>query len=72
MTNDIRVILRDMPMSVKGFTVLKDGYFTIVINANLSREAQERTYRHEMSHIQSGDFEKECADMIELQSHKGA
>lgn len=69
MTNDIRVYLQELPMSVKGFTVLKDGFFTIVINSNLSELARIRTYKHELQHIYNDDFGKEDADSIEKDSH---
>lgn len=71
MTNDIRVYLCEMPMSIKGYTVLKDGFYTIVINANLCEATRRKTYKHEYGHIVNGDFEKRCsADLIEVIAHQ--
>lgn len=71
MTKDIRIYLCDMPMSIKGYTVLKDEWFTIVINANLSESARYKAYQHEYRHIMNGDFEKRTsADIIEIIAHR--
>lgn len=71
MTYDIRVYLCEMPMSIKGYTVLKDGFYTIVINANLCEATQRKTYLHEYDHIINGDFEKRSgADLIEVIAHQ--
>lgn len=71
MTYDIRAYLCDMPMSIKGYTVLKDGFYTIVINANLCEATRRKTYKHEYDHIVNGDFEKRCsADLIEVIAHQ--
>lgn len=68
---DIRTVLCDMPATVKAYTICKDGYFTVVLNQNLSHEQNMASYLHELKHIQNGDFEKKCnVNMIELFSHK--
>lgn len=36
-----------------------ENFFTIVINSNLSEEAQLRVFRHEIAHIANRDFEKD-------------
>lgn len=70
MTYDIRVYLCEMPTSIKGYTVLKDDFYTIVINANLCEATQRKTYLHEYDHIINGDFEKRAsADLIEIIAH---
>lgn len=70
MTEDIRVYLCEMPMSIRGYTVLKDGFYTIIINANLCEATRRKTYKHEMEHIKNGDFEKQSsADLIEVMAH---
>ncbi len=53
----IRVILKDMPVTVRAFT-LDDGFgfYTIFINSRLSNQMQIEAYDHELSHIASGDF----------------
>jgi hypothetical protein len=59
-----------MSMSIKGYTVLKDGFYTIVINANLCEATRRKTYKHEYEHIINGDFEKRAsADLIEVIAH---
>ncbi len=53
----VRVILRDLPHSINGFTIF-DGFdfYTIVLNSRLTFEHQRETYFHELSHIACGDF----------------
>ena len=70
---DTRVLLVNMPTTIKGYTVpSRDGqFYTIVINSKLNRETQESTYDHECRHILNGDFEKKLqADIIEFYAHK--
>ena len=70
MTEEIRVYQAEMPARIKGFTTLKDGYYTIMINSIFDREQQMRIYDHEMKHIRNGDFHKKCpADLIEAYMH---
>lgn len=71
MTEEIRVYQVEMPAHIKGYTVLKDGYYTIVINSILARQQQLKVYEHELSHIKNNDFEKDSpADLIEYEAHK--
>ena len=67
----IKVAYADLPPRVKGFTVLKDGYYTIILNHNLTKEQNKLTYLHELHHIQNGDFEKIDIQDIETLAHKG-
>lgn len=70
MTEEIKVYQAEMPARIKGYTTLKDGYYTIMINSIFDREQQMRIYEHEMKHIRNGDFEKKCpADLIEAYRH---
>lgn len=72
MKENIRVLLMLMPGSIRAFTVLKDGFYTIVINAILDRKQQLKEYNHEMNHILNGDFDSGLsADLIEMYSHEG-
>jgi len=51
------VVLSNLPTSIKGFVYLdSDGNPVIVLNANLTREQNRRTYEHEKKHIASGDM----------------
>lgn len=66
--------LVDMPCSVRGFatrTVEPDGdYYTIVLNARLTHEMHQRSYKHEEQHIESGDFDAGgSVDEIEARAH---
>ena len=56
--NDVTVIVRDLPTTVKGF-VFKDcnSCPCIVLNARMPVEIQRQTYHHEMKHITSGDID---------------
>lgn len=54
---DYRVTLANLPTSVRGFVFLEsDGVPRIVLNANLTREQNMRTMRHEIKHIESGEM----------------
>lgn len=67
---NIKTLFCDMPTTVAGYTVFKDDCYTIVLNSKLSRDKNIKSYMHELSHIQNGDFEKKCsADLIEFFAH---
>lgn len=72
MRNDVRSVLQDLPIGVKGF-VIEDGiddFYTIVLNARYSRETNIETYKHELKHIEGGDFHsRESADDVERRAH---
>ena len=60
MTDDIPVILKDLPPSIKGFTCLGSDYNPIiVINSRLPYELQWRVYLHEYMHIKSGQIDND-------------
>lgn len=71
LVDNVRTIYCDLPNTVGGFTVATaDDYFTIVLNQNLSYYQNLETYRHELMHIENGDFDKVCsADLIEVCAH---
>ena len=49
---DERIILHDLPTSVRGFVFKDDdGEPVIVLNSRLSREQNRKTFRHEKKHI---------------------
>ena len=55
---DERVILMDLPTSVRGFVFLdENGEPVIVLNARLTHEQNRRTWLHEQEHIQRGDMD---------------
>jgi Zn-dependent peptidase ImmA (M78 family) len=54
----VPVILKDLPTSIRGFVCLGSDYDpVIIINSRLTVEQQRETYRHELDHILSGQFD---------------
>jgi len=68
---DVRVV--DLPVRIKGTTVLNpDGSYTVLINARHSYCTQRKACRHEMDHIDDGDFDgSDSVDAIEQRAHGG-
>jgi len=69
------VTFKDMPATIKGAVVKQfdDGedYFTIILNASLTKEEQEKAYWHEMFHINNDDFySDEPIGLIEGRAHE--
>ena len=58
MTEAVYTHLLPLPMRVKGYTVLMEDTYTVVINSNLSDQARLEAYRHEIDHIRKDDFRK--------------
>lgn len=71
MGDNYRIILRDMPTTVKAVTITNsDGTFTIFINSRLAYEQQCKSFDHEINHIMNCDFEKEQdINVLEYESH---
>lgn len=68
--DNVRVIFMDMPVKMKGYTILKDDFYTIVLNSKCSTEQNRLSYYHELWHIKNGDCEKKCSvDLIEFNAH---
>lgn len=54
--DDIRILLKDLPTSVKGFVYLDSTYqYVIVLNSRMPKEIQQKTYCHELDHIRKGE-----------------
>ena len=52
-----RVILQDLPTSVRGFVFQgEDGEPVIVVNSRLTREQNQKTFRHEKNHIDRNEL----------------
>ena len=63
----IRYYQAELPARVKAFTTYKDGDYSIVVNAILSRKQQLAEIEHELKHINNGDHGAELhADLIEV------
>lgn len=55
--DDYNVVGVQMPGDIKAAVRIDDsGYPTIYLNINLSQETQQRALRHELHHIENGDF----------------
>lgn len=69
--DDVITRFIDLPTTIGGYTLRnQDGDYNIVINSRMSREKQLETYRHELDHIQNGDFHStKTADLIEIHAH---
>lgn len=60
-----------MPGRIRSYVVRKDDFYTIVINEALSQEARMKAYRHELDHIEQGDFDSdESTGLIEIRAHE--
>ena len=70
--DDIFTYLMDMPTTISGYTVRdRNGDYNVFLNSRLSYERRAIAYKHEVEHIQEGDFYKtESADLIEIHAHK--
>ena len=54
---DVPVVLIDLPVNIHGFVCLGSDYEPIIIiNSRLSREQQQKTYRHELKHIKLNEL----------------
>ena len=59
--------MSNFPLTIGGFTIVTDDYFTIALNRNLSFERNMQTYNHELKHISNGDFDKKTSvGLIEI------
>lgn len=57
MDNERHVKLMDLPTSVRGYCYHDDdGEEYIILNARLTREANQKSFRHELEHIKRGDM----------------
>lgn len=51
-----------MPTYVKGQTVKdEDGSYSVFLNSRMASNPIEKTYQHEIKHIENGDFEKKTS-----------
>lgn len=55
--SEVRTILQDLPVSIKGFVFHDDdGQPVVVLNSRLSAEKRMKAYRHELKHIENGEM----------------
>ena len=69
--SDYTIRLANLPCTIRAFVEMRDDYYTVVVNANLSRETQIKAAKHEIyEHILHNDFDSDCeVDEIELTAH---
>ena len=62
----------DLPYGVRGFIIHDENDdYTIFLNDRLGREANLKTFDHELEHIENGDiYANDEADYIEMDRHK--
>lgn len=67
----VNTVLADLPCSIAAYTISNaDMSYTIVLNSRLNHERLLKAYRHEIDHINNGDYDKRCsADLIEFYAH---
>ncbi len=71
MTPDVNAIELNLPATISAYVIANaDTSYTIVLNARLTWERRIQAYRHEMKHIEHGDYERHSADLIELHAHQ--
>jgi hypothetical protein len=69
--NDIRTVYADMPATVKAYTIYQDGFYTVILNQNLSHAQNLASYEHELRHIMRKDFDdRQTADQLERDAHQ--
>ena len=67
----IRIYCLPIPGRIQSYVVKKDDFYTIIIDESLSPEARMKAYRHELEHIENGDFDSdESTGIIEIRAHK--
>ena len=67
----IRIYCLPIPGRIRSYVVRKDGWYTVVVNEALSPDARMRAYRHELDHIERGDFDsEEDTGLIEIRAHE--
>ena len=70
-TPDVNVVLVDFPNKKGNEMVVpnEDGSYTILINASLNYESQQKAFEHAMYHIKNDDFQKADTQEIEYHAH---
>lgn len=60
---DLQFISRPLPKPIKAFLKEDRGLYLIVVNSNISQEAQEKAIKHEIQHLIKDHFH--CEDDID-------
>ncbi|MDQ0153157.1 uncharacterized protein with gpF-like domain [Moryella indoligenes] len=69
--NEVYVHLLDFKTTQQAEAITKneDSSYSIFLNSRLSSLMLKDAYEHALKHIQSGDFEKDDVQEIELEAH---
>lgn len=59
MTENVKIKLLNLPCSIRGFAIKNNDVYTIVLNARLNNEQNQKTLEHELKHISSGHLDNE-------------
>lgn len=72
MKDGVFVRLYKLPTTIRGFSRKnEDMTYTIVLNSRLNSEMQKKCFKHEMKHIDNGDFDRsDDVDAVEVEAHK--
>lgn len=66
---DIFVQVIDMDVMIPEHVVKnQDGSYTVFLNARFNQEHRLQSYLHAVEHINNGDFDRESADVQEIES----
>ena len=68
---DWNVKVVNLPPSVKGLVKRTGDYYTFLVNARHTREQNIKTTEHEEKHLKKNDYEKDNADAVEAEAHRG-
>ena len=71
--SDVNVVIADLPPRIRSFTICVNGFYTVVVDDKLCPEARLNAYKHEIYHIEKGDFDRSRngnVDLIEIFAHK--
>lgn len=61
----------DLPVRCKAFTIADDGFYNVYLNSRHTYETNVKSLKHELKHINNGDFDKSVSvDEIEAITHE--
>ncbi len=59
-----------LPHGVNGFVAESCGEYTVLLNLRCPFEQNQKTYLHELEHIENSDFQEAAVNEIELLRHQ--
>ena len=66
---DVFIYEVDMPTKIHGMTVPCSEGYTVYLNSRLSEIQRLKAYKHELEHIDNGDYDKINTGLIERYAH---